>query len=139
MEGELSPRRRRLNLYLHMYVAGDITQGEVIVLLRDLLKHLRGQVIVICDRINQHRIAAVKAFIASHPRVQVAYLPAYAPQLNPVQGVWCECKAHRLANHGAEALDALEQLAIFEAIDMRSSQDLLRGCVRGTGLPIRLH
>ena len=68
MEGELSPPpRRRLNLYLHMYVAGDITQGEVIVLLRDLLKHLRGQVIVICDRINQHRIAAVKAFIASHP------------------------------------------------------------------------
>ena len=27
----ISPRRRRLNLYLHMYVAGDITEGEVIV------------------------------------------------------------------------------------------------------------
>ena len=29
--GSISPRRRRLNLYLHMYVAGDITAGEVIV------------------------------------------------------------------------------------------------------------
>ncbi len=29
--GSIAPRRRRLNLYLHMYVAGDITEGEVIV------------------------------------------------------------------------------------------------------------
>ncbi len=29
--GSISPRRRRVNLYLHMYVAGDITEGEVIV------------------------------------------------------------------------------------------------------------
>ncbi len=95
--------------------------------------------IVIWDRINQHRSAAVKTFIASHPRLQVEHLPAYAPELNPVEGVWCEWKAHRLANHAAESLDGLAQLAIVEAIDMRSSQALLRGCVRGPGLPIRLH
>ena len=75
----------------------------------------------------------------SHPRLQAEHLPAYAPELNPVEGVWCEWKAHRLANHAAESLDGLAQLAIFEAIDMRSSQALLRGCVGGTGLPIRLH
>ncbi len=75
----------------------------------------------------------------SHARLQAEHLPAYAPELNPVEGVWCEWKAHRLANHAAEGLDALAQLAIFEAIDMRRSQELLRGCVGGTGLPIRLH
>ena len=128
-----------MNLYLHMYAAGDITEGEVIVFLRDLLKHLRRPVIVIWDRINQHRSAAVKAHLASQPRLKVEYLPAYAPQLNPVEGVWSAWKAHRLANHGAEDLAELERVAIIEAIGMRRSQKLLRGCVRGTGLPIRLH
>ena len=107
--------------------------------MRDLLKHLRGPVIVIWDRINQHRSAAVKAFIASHPRLQVEHLPAYAPELNPVEGVWCEWKAHRLANHQAEDLAGLSPLAIVEAIDRRRSQARLRGCVGGPGLPIRLH
>ncbi len=135
----ISPRRRRVNLYLHMYGAGTITECEVIVFLRDLLRHLRGPLIVIWDRINQHRSVAVKAFIAARWRLQVECLPAYAPELNPAEWVWCEWKAHRLANHGAEDLEALEHLAISEVIDMRRSQELLRGCVRGTGLPIRLH
>ena len=77
--------------------------------------------------------------MTSRPRLQAEHLPAYAPEFNPVEGVWCEWKAHRLANHAAENLEALAQPAIVEAIDMRRSQELLRGCVRGRGLPIRLH
>lgn len=134
----ISPGRGRLNLYLHLYVGGEITEAEVIVFLRELHRRQRCAVIIIWDRINQHRSKAVREFLADHPRLHVEFLPAYAPELNAQEGVWSELKARRLANHGVEDIDELTDLATNEAIHMRHNQRLLRGCIHGTGLPIRL-
>jgi transposase len=51
------------------------------------LEHLRHQVpgamIIIWDRLQAHRSAVVKAFLAEHAEIDVGWLPAYAPELNP--------------------------------------------------------
>lgn len=94
----LSPRRRVPNLYMQLYTGANITEEEVVVFLRHVLRHLRGNVTVIWDNINQHRSRLVRAFIRSHRRrLRVEWLPPYAPELNPAEGIWCHLKAHRLA------------------------------------------
>jgi hypothetical protein len=50
----LSPRRQRLGLYHQLYF-DNIGQEEVCLFLRELLRHLRGQVIVVVDNPSIHK------------------------------------------------------------------------------------
>jgi transposase len=52
------------------------------------------------DRASIHRGEAVKQFLAtaSGKRFRVTWLPGYAPELNPDEGVWNQLKNHELAN-----------------------------------------
>jgi len=59
---------------------------------RDLLiaAHLQlgGPIIVLWDNLNTHQTAGMRRFIAEHDWLTVYQLPPYAPQLNPVEGIW---------------------------------------------------
>jgi transposase len=54
----------------------------------------------------------MRAFVAS-PRgwLVVERLPAYAPELNPVEGVWSNLKGQEFANYAADTLNDLTQQA----------------------------
>ncbi len=134
----LSPRRRQPGLYLHLHEGRSITQDLVVEFLRDLLRHLRGEVTVIWDNLSQHRGRLVRDYVASRDRVRLAYLPPYAPELNPIEQVWANVKSRRLANHGADGLEELTDLVVRETTQVRANHDLLRGFVRASGLPLRL-
>ena len=41
----------------------------------------------------------------------VERLPGYAPELNPVEGVWANLKGQEFANYAADTLDDLTQQA----------------------------
>jgi len=134
----ISPRRRRLRLFLRWHPDTNVAEEQMIAFLRQLLRHLRGPVIIVWDRLNVHRGRRVRAWAADRRRVALELLPPYAPELNPVEGVWSYLKYHRLANHGIDDLAALHQHAAEEAAAMIDRPDLLRGFVKGTPLPIRL-
>lgn len=134
----ISPRRRRLNLYMHLYQGRSVQEQEFIVFLRDLLRHLRGNVIVIWDRLNQHLSHEVKAYVAARGRVSLEYFPPYAPELNPVEYLWTTMKCHRLANHGIGTIEMLEARVAEEARQVRPRQDLLRSFAEHSPLPLRL-
>lgn len=134
----ISPGRRRLGQYLHLYRDTDICQEAVVVFLRDLLRHVRGSVIVIWDRWSVHRGRTVQAFLEQQGRVQVEWLPPYAPELNPEEYCWTTLKYHRLSNHGHFDVDALEDAVSHEYASICNDQSLLRSFVRASSLPIRL-
>ena len=134
----ISPERRRVNVYMHLYAARSVTEGEVVVFLRDLLRHLPGHVVVVWDRINQHRSRLVERYAAQRRRVSIEYLPAYAPELNPVEQMWGHLKHHRLANHAIFALEELQSQVVQEARRLRKRRRLLRSFVHATRLPISL-
>jgi hypothetical protein len=56
----------------------------------DLLgAHLAGKpAILVWDNLNVHKSHDMRAFVAAQPWLEVAYLPAYAPELNPVEYLW---------------------------------------------------
>ncbi len=134
----ISPIRRRVRLFLAWHVNANVRQAEVIQFLRGLLRHLRGNVIVIWDRLNAHRSHQTRNFIASQGRLTIEFLPPYAPELNPIEGVWGYLKYHRLPNHGIDDVDELHQRASDEADDVAATPELLRSFVAASGLSIRI-
>ena len=134
----LSPKRRHVGLYQRWYPNQNVRQGEVVELLGYLSRHLRGRLVILWDRANPHRGKQVKAWCAEHPQVVLEPLPAYAPDLDAVDYLWAYLKAHPLANHGLLDVLSLLKEARRASEDIRQRQDLLRGFLRATKLPLRL-
>ena len=58
-----------------------------------------GPMILIWDRLSAHKSRMVQDFIAEqHGRIHTEYVPAYAPDLNPVEYLWGHWKQHELPN-----------------------------------------
>ncbi len=86
------------NFYFRLY-PGTIHATEVIDFLGHLLRHLPGKLLVVWDGLPQHRARLVTEFIrAQRGRLAIEWLPAYAPELNPVEYIWGYWKQHELPN-----------------------------------------
>jgi transposase len=87
--------------------AGAIRGPQVIEFLRHLGRHLKGPVILVWDRLPAHRSRLVQDYLSRHPRFHQEWLPAYAPEFNPVEYLWGQLKEHQLGNLCAENLAQL--------------------------------
>lgn len=80
--------------------------------LDDLRSRLRGyqKIHVICDNARFHNCRAVREYLArwGH-RVELHYLPKYAPQTNPIERVWWHLHETVTRNHRCGSLDELLQ------------------------------
>ena len=132
----VSPRRRRLGLYYQLHCT-NIRQPAVCAFLRHLLRHLRGPVIVLWDNGRIHRGPVIRDFCHRVPRLHVEFFPAYAPELNPDEGVWHRAKA-TLANGRPDNLVALAAHLRAAFTRVRRSQRALRGCITQSDLPFFL-
>lgn len=76
------------NFYFRLF-PGTIKAPEVVEFLQHLLRHLPGKVLVIWDGLTAHRSRMVKDFVVEQRgRLKLEFLPAYAPELNPVEYLW---------------------------------------------------
>ena len=132
----VSPRRHRLALYYLLFY-DNIGQDKVCVFLRELLRHMRGPVIVLLDNSSTHKGAPLEQLLDQHRRLRIEHFPSYAPQLNPDEGVWSLAKRD-MANSCPNDVDRLTEdiLGSIEAI--RNSQEKLRGCIAQSELPFSL-
>jgi transposase len=125
----LSPHRRHLGAYLRLL--DSAARGEDFAhCLRHILRHFRGPVIVVWDRLRAHLSKPVRAVLARHPRLSIELLPPYAPELNPVDHLWSLMKRGDGANHSAQDMTELEEVVQRRYAQMKRGQ--LRGCLRGT-------
>jgi transposase len=130
----VSPVRQRLGLY-YQWHHHNIRQAEVCAFLSHLLRHLRGPVIVLWDRLRLHWLPPVQEVCRRVPRLRLEYFPPYAPELNPDEQVWNLAKA-RLANGRPDDRFDLA-LSVIEALEhSRASQSRLRGCITCSGLSL---
>ena len=58
--------------------------------LRAVLRAYKGKqkIILYADNVRYHHAIALKPFLKAHPELEIRYLPAYSPDLNPVERVW---------------------------------------------------
>ena len=132
----LSPKRHHLGLYYLLFYA-NIAQEEVCVFLRELLRQLRGPIIVLLDNSSTHQGEPLQKLLGHHPRLRIEHFPSYAPELNPDEGVWSLAK-RELANSCPKHLDELMEDIIRSINGIRSSPAKLRGCILQSELPLFL-
>ncbi|MEU1696149.1 transposase [Streptomyces hirsutus] len=70
---------------------------------------LRAPAVLVRDRLGTHVPKRMRQLVTARSWLTVFLLPAYAPELNPVEEVWAPCR-HRLANLTAGTVDRLETL-----------------------------
>jgi len=86
------------NFYFQLF-RGTVRSPQVVEFLTHLLRHIPGKVVIVWDRLAQHRSGLVRDFIAAqHGRLAVEWLPAYAPELNPAEYIWGHLKDHEIPN-----------------------------------------
>jgi transposase len=67
-----------------MTYTGTMTAALFLVFLGRLLRSTTGKVFLIVDRLRAHLTPAVQEWVTAHrERIEVFYLPRYAPELNP--------------------------------------------------------
>ena len=78
---------------------GSIKSAQVVEFLKHLQRHIPGKLLIIWDGAPIHRSRLVAQHIAgTRGRVIVERLPAYAPELTPVEYLWGHLKCHQIAN-----------------------------------------
>jgi transposase len=128
----------QVQLHVDWYPGENVNQGRVVLFLERLLARVAGPITVVWDNLSSHKGKAVRALLKKHRRLTVTYLPAYAPELNPIEIVWSTTKYHRMANHAIADLDELHQEAMRLCIAVGADEHLLLNCVRHTGLGVAL-
>jgi hypothetical protein len=132
----ISPRPRRRIRQLFRLYDHSIDKTTCAEYVRWLLRQVRGPVDIVWDRLPAHKSADVQRVLERHPRARVHLLPKYAPELNPVEQMWCNGKAARLRGVAADDEIDLALDAEITLEDIGSDQNLLRSFVRNTPLRI---
>lgn len=106
------------------------TDGDVFLAYVDqvLAPSLRPGDIVIMDNLGSHKLDEVAERVAA-AGATVAYLPAYSPDLNPIEKMWSKIKAFLRATKArtSEALDAAIKAA-FQSVTPQDTVSWLASC-----------
>jgi transposase len=86
------------NFYFQLFPR-SIRSPLVIEFLGHLKRHLRRPVLLIWDRLSAHTSRMTRKWIEEQEGwIETEYLPAYAPELNPVEYLWRHWKEQELPN-----------------------------------------
>ena len=125
---------RKVRLFLSLR-QGNVTSEVAIEFLRNLRRHIRGKLIVLWDRLPAHRSNKTGQFAQSQCRwLTVEFLPAYAPELNPVEPMWAYLGATDLANYSADGLEDLGATVKRGTKRLRRNHDNGKAFLKHSGL-----
>lgn len=111
--------------YFRLY-PGSIRSPQVVEFLSHLMRHIPKDMLVIWDGLKSHRSRLVKEFVAEqNGRLALEYLPAYAPELNPVEYLWGYWKQHELPNFCPKTFTELSFHAVRALKRMRRRPKLI--------------
>ncbi|MFE9804822.1 transposase [Streptomyces goshikiensis] len=107
-------------------------EQDFIALLDGVHQLVKAPIVLVWDRLNTHVSRRMQAFVAGREWLTVFLLPAYSPDLNPVEWVWAHLK-RSLANLAVMALDRLETLVRNRLKRLQYRPHTLDGFIAGTG------
>jgi transposase len=117
---------------------GAYDTGSLIGALEELRGFLGGQkATLVWDGLPAHRSQGMRRWLASQRSwLVVEPLPGYAPELNPVEGLWANLKGVELANLAADALDDIVAAAERGIQRIRATHWLAYSFLRHCGLSL---
>jgi len=111
---------------------------HAVAFLRHLLRHIAGKLLIIWDGSPIHRSTAVKDFLSDGgaERIWLERLPAYAPDLNPDEGIWRYLKYVELRNVTSHDLVDLADELGRATKRLRHKVKIIQACFAWAGLSV---
>jgi transposase len=130
--GAISPEGK---VYFHSQ-DGAINSADVVAFLEHLLREVPGRIMLIWDGAPIHRSHTIKEFLANGAahRLHLERLPAYAPELNPGEGLWQQLKGVELRHLYCFTIPHLRGELRDAVKRVRRKPRLIRGFFRGAKL-----
>ena len=120
-------------LYIRIF-KGSMHKEDVLRFLKELRMQVRGDLVLVWDRLAAHRATMVKEYVASHPWITTEHFPSYAPELNPVEYAWATAKNHDLAHVYPEGLEKLDGHIRRMKRRLQRRTDILKGFLKKSSL-----
>ena len=122
-----SPGRGHVSLYYQTYPDAYVDVVVYSAFVHALLRQVRNPLVLVHDRGNMHRGAPMRALGGRFGRrLGLHELPAYAPELNPVEYLWTHAKCEELANFAPPDVPRLERAVVRCMEDVKRDQHRLR-------------
>ncbi|MEK6876540.1 MAG: transposase [Nanoarchaeota archaeon] len=135
----ISPRRHRVRGYFGFLPDANYDGEAILAFLKELSRRVRAPIEIVWDRLRAHHRGAVGAWLTCHRhRVRAHLLPAYAPELNPVELIWGYAKTNPMANFVPTELQELLLMTQRATLDVAENQPLLRSFIQHGSLPLCL-
>ena len=115
--------------YLFRFHEGSIKKEQIVEFLKALKAHLTQPLLIILDGLRAHKSKLVREYLDStNGHIQIAFLPPYAPDLNPVEYLWAWLKRHALANFCPNNLDELHTTARNKLKSAQHRPSIIMAC-----------
>lgn len=110
-----------------MIVEGRMNSDKFIVFLKRLLHGAKKPIFLIVDRHPSHRSKKVYDFVQStRGRLELFFLPPYAPELNPDEHVWNHLKNHGVGKRSIRSPTHLRSVVLGHLRSLQRLPDLIR-------------
>lgn len=116
----------------------SFAEVDYIALLDAAHQQLGGPIVLVWDNLNTHISVAMRELIDTRDWLHVIRLPAYAPDLNPTEGVWSHLK-RSIGNLAVRGIDQLQAVIKNRLKRIQYRTDLLDGFLAHTGLTLEPH
>ncbi len=114
---------------------GSINAEKMVVGLKHLRRHIPGPFILIWDQARAHKAIKVKTYLAQFTDIEVEYLPAYAPELNPEE--YCHGNVKRRMKNGVyHSKHEIRKNLDRGFARLRKRPDILLSCFQHAGLDL---
>ncbi len=111
------------------FFRGSIKAAQIVEFLQALQRTIRGKLLIIWDGLKAHRSKLVLEYLDSTGGdVQMAFLPPYSPDLNPVEFLWAWLKRHALANFCPNDMNELNTTARSKLKSAQRRPSIIAAC-----------
>lgn len=109
------------------FFPGAIKGPQIVEYLKALQATLHGKLLIIWDGLPAHRSRVVRDYVESlDGHIQLERLPAYAPELNPVEYLFGYAKQRELANLCVQTIAEVRRYASRRLQSMQRRPTLVR-------------
>jgi len=78
---------------------GSIKGSQIVAFLAALTRQIPGPLLIVWDGLRAHKSRVVRNYLEREDvDIQLEFLPAYAPEHNPVEYLWGYLKHHEIGN-----------------------------------------
>lgn len=132
----LSPIRGHISLYCQTYPDAYVDNVLYANFLHAMLSHVSGRLVLVHDGGGMHKGDPLRELCQKFgQRIDLNFLPPYAPELNPVEYLWTHLKGVELANFAPLNVPHLETTVLRCVEHVRHDQHRLKTFYAHSPLP----